>query len=360
MINANLLDLVGNTPIVNLKPFDENDFSNGDCSADIYAKLEYYNPTGSIKDRPAAYIIRHLLLSGEINKNSTIIESSSGNFGIALAAICKSEGIRFICVIDPNILSHNEFLLRQYGAEIVKVSERDDTGGYLKTRLQKIQELKEHNPDFVWINQYANPRNAMAHYYGTGMEIYKTFADQGLDYIFIAASSGGTIAGTSQILKEQFPQIKVIAVDVEGSVIFSDEPKKRYIPGMGSSIRPEQVKRAHIDQIIHVKEKDIIDGCMELMHHHSLFVGGSSGAVYVAMKQFIRSKEFVSSYIKPNYPDNKGSKNTQSCHPKMLMLFPDRGDRYTSTVYNEQWVKEHYVDNLTLESIIEENREIAL
>lgn len=337
MINANLLDLVGNTPVVNLKPNKDNKFCNDSCEADVYAKLEYYNPTGSIKDRPAAYIIRHLLLSGEINENSTIIESSSGNFGIALAAICKSEGIRFICVIDPNILNHNEFLLRQYGAEIVKVTERDDTGGYLKTRIQKIQELQEHNPDFIWINQYANPRNAMAHYYGTGMEIYKTFADQGLDYIFIAASSGGTIAGTSQILKEQFPHVQVVAVDVEGSVIFSDEAKKRYIPGMGSSIKPEQVKRAHIDKIMHVKEKDIIEGCMELMHHHSLFVGGSSGAVYVAVKQFIQSDEFRSSYEQPVYP---GEGNQP--HPKVLMLFPDRGDRYTSTVYNSNWVKEHY------------------
>jgi N-(2-amino-2-carboxyethyl)-L-glutamate synthase len=320
-INSNLLDLVGNTPVVKMKAYDASEFSD----VELFAKLEYYNPTGSTKDRPAAYIVRHLLLSGKLTRESTIIESSSGNFGIALAAICKSEGIRFICVVDPHLLPHNEFLLRQYGAEIIKVTARDDTGGYLKSRIRRIHELLEKFPEMIWLNQYANQMNALAHYYGTGMEIYKTFSDYGLDYVFIPVGSGGTVAGVSKLLKEQFPPIEVIAVDTVGSVIFGGEPKKRFIPGMGSSIRPELVERAQIDHVWRVEERDSIAACMELLDRYGLFVGGSSGAVYAAAKQFFAR---AAAQRRP----------AASGHKKAVLLFPDRGERYSTTVYSPEWV----------------------
>lgn len=330
-INANLLDLVGNTPVVSMRPHDKQELD----FVELYAKLEYYNPTGSIKDRPAAHIIRHLLLSGEIGQNSIIVESSSGNFGIALAAICRAENLKFICVVDPVILKHNEFLLVQYGAEIVKVTSKDDTGGYLKTRIKKVNEILEENPDAIWLNQYSNEKNAMAHYYGTGMEIYKTFADVGLDYVFVPVSSGGTICGVSKLLKEQFPKIEIIAVDAVGSVIFGKEPKQRYIPGMGASIQPELVKKAKIDHIVHVKESDAVLGCMQLLHDFGLFVGGSSGAAYMAAKQFFGLDETQKTLLnlsrENTYPSNKNK-------AKALLLFPDRGERYSSTIYNEEWV----------------------
>jgi cysteine synthase A len=293
-------------------------------SIDLYAKLESYNPTGSIKDRPAAHIIRHLLLSGKITKDTVIIESSSGNFGIALASICRAENLKFVCVIDPIILEHNEFLLAQYGAEIIKVSTKDDTGGYLKSRIKRINEFLKENPNAIWLNQYSNDRNAMSHYYGTGMEIYKDFADIGLDYVFVPVSSGGTIAGVSKILKEQFPNINIVAVDTVGSVIFSEVSKQRYIPGMGSSIQPELVKQAKIDHIVSVEELDIVSGCTQLLHDHGLFVGGSSGAVYMAAKQYFSNLR--------NCVSENGSR------VKCLLIFPDRGERYSSTIYNKQWV----------------------
>lgn len=334
MINSNLLDLVGNTPVISLKSLKNLEFPGFDA----FAKLESFNPTGSIKDRPAAYIIRKLLLKSRVDKSSTIIESSSGNFGIALAAICKAENIRFICVIDPNTLSHNEFLLKHYGAEIIKVKERDSTGGYLKTRIQKIKDILVDHPDYIWINQYANEDNAAAHYFGTGMEIYKTFADHGLDYVFISASSGGTISGVSKLLKEQFPQICIVAVDVEGSLIFSDQAKKRHIPGMGSSIKPELINQAKIDKVIKVSEKDVVIGCTELIENYGIFAGGSSGAVYVAAKKFVNSLSSDNMVEGTRYPQ---SGSLIHVRPNLLMIFPDRGERYISTIYNRDWVEEH-------------------
>lgn len=323
-INTGLLDLVGNTPVVRMKAYGGSD----PVGVDLFAKLEYYNPTGSTKDRPAAYIVRHLLLSGKLTRDSTVIESSSGNFGIALAAICKAEGIRFICVVDPHLLPHNEFLLRQYGAELIKVTVRDDTGGYLKSRIQRINELLEQYPEIIWLNQYANQMNAQAHYYGTGMEIYKTFSDFGLDYVFIPVGSGGTIAGVSKLLKEQFPPIQVIAVDAVGSVIFGGKPKRRFIPGMGSSIRPQLVENAQIDHVWPVEERDTVAACLELLDRYGLFVGGSSGATYAAAKQFFARSARV------NMRHSLAAGERQNA----LLLFPDRGERYSSTVYSPEWV----------------------
>jgi len=328
-INTDLLDLVGNTPIVNMKDRDRSNPEHSDV--ELFAKLEYYNPTGSIKDRPAAYILRHLQLRGTLTRNSTIIESSSGNFGIALAAICRALGMKFICVVDPALLPHNAFLLEQYGAEIVRVTERDDTGGYLKSRIKTVKSVLEKDPATIWINQYANQMNAEAHYYGTGMEIYKTFSDFGLDFVFVPVGSGGTIAGVSTLLKEQFPSITIVAVDTVGSVIFGGEPKRRYIPGMGSSIRPELVGRAKMDLVLRVEERDAIQGCMELVHRYGLFVGGSSGAVYFAAKQF-----FAGDSYRELTERNVGSKSHDA--KKALLIFPDKGERYNSTIYNPEWV----------------------
>ncbi|GAB4185349.1 MAG: 2,3-diaminopropionate biosynthesis protein SbnA [Wenzhouxiangellaceae bacterium] len=327
-INTGLLDLVGNTPVVRMRPHYGSKFTN----LELYAKLEYYNPTGSIKDRPAAYIIRHMMLRGEIQPGSTVIESSSGNFGIALAAVCRAEKIKFICVVDPGILPHNEFLLRQYGAQIVKITEKDDTGGYLKSRIRYIHDYIAKHPEVKWFNQYENEKNGLAHYYGTGLEIYKTFSDYGLDYVFIPVGSGGTVTGVSRLLKEQFPNIQIVAVDSDGSVIFNGPPKPRFIPGMGSSIRPKLLDNAHIDHVVTVKEQNAVKGCLEMLDHYSLFVGGSSGATYWAAKQFFGLCDEHGDALKSAPVIDLEAR-------KALLLLVDRGERYSSTVYNPEWVK---------------------
>lgn len=330
IIHSNILSLVGNTPTIELRQKQSGTLGQ----FNIFAKLEGYNPTGSIKDRPAAHVIRKLFLSKKIDRSSTIIESSSGNFGVALSAICRAEGLRFICVVDPNALESNLALMRMYGAELVYTKERDKTGGFLKSRMKRARELEHHIDGGLWINQYENQDNASSHYYGTGIEIYKQFADVGLQYAFIAVGSGGTVTGVSKALKSLFPDIHIVAVDITGSAIFGQPPKKRHIPGMGSSIRPPLIEYALIDEIIHVDEEDVIIACHDLVTSFGVFAGGSSGATYHAVKNYK-----YANLHELTYPKQMIKNQTK---PNAILLFPDRGDRYLSTIYSSEWITERF------------------
>src|SRR5260221_1167286 len=200
----------------------------------LFAKLEYVNPVGSIKDRAAYWILKRAAERGEINEETTVIESSSGNFASALAAFTRLVGLRFIPVIDPNISSAYESFLRRMCPTVVKVEDRDDTGGFLKTRLQMVKHLCDTTPNAFWTNQYGNLDAVDAHYELTAAEICADFAV--LDYAFIGVSTEGTIARVARRLKQRYPRVSVVAVDTEGSVIFRGAPGKRHIPGIGSSI----------------------------------------------------------------------------------------------------------------------------
>jgi len=283
----------------------------------LHAKLEYTNPFGSLKDRPAFWMLKSAVLSGEVTERTTLIESSSGNFANALSSYCQLLGLKFIPVIDPNIAGANEAYLRRICETVVKVEERDETGGYLKTRLNRVQELRSSLGDTYWPNQYGNPRVAEAHYRYTGEEICRAFKQ--LDYVFVGVSTGGTIAGVSQRLKERFPSVKVIAVDAQGSVIFGGPPKKRYIPGIGASMRADLVNRAIIDEVVSVPEVETVRACRELLFRHGLLVGGSSGSCYAAVKSLLPRMRSLSS------------------PPNVLFLCADKGGAYLDTVFNDQW-----------------------
>src|SRR5205814_8587777 len=192
----------------------------------LFAKLEYVNPVGSIKDRPAYWILKRAAERGDICDETTVIESSSGNFAAALAAFTHLVGLRFIPVIDPNISATYESFLRRMCPTVVKVEERDDTGGFLKTRLEKVKQLCASIPNAYWTNQYGNLDAMEAHYELTAGEICADF--DSLDYVFIGVSTAGTIAGMSLRLKERYPNVRIIAVDTKGSVIFGDQPRKRH------------------------------------------------------------------------------------------------------------------------------------
>lgn len=284
---------------------------------ELYTKLEYANLFGSVKDRAAIWILKSAIERGEITQGTTVIESSSGNFALALSAYCRFLSLKFIPVIDPNILPHNEALLRASCDWVEKVEVRDDSGGFLKTRLRRVEDIKRENKDIFWTNQYGNIDGAMGHYNLTGHEICNMFSE--LDYIFIGVSSGGTITGLSMRLKEAYPNIRVIAVDSVGSTIFGGPPKARYIPGIGASIVPQLLRHASIDDVVLVREVDAVLGCNELLHQHQLFVGGSSGSVYWGVKQYFANKSFLSK-------------------PKVLFLCADKGIAYQQTVYNPTWV----------------------
>lgn len=305
-----VFDLIGNTPT-----FEINDESNK-----IYLKFEGSNIFGSSKDRSAVYVLNKLLKEGTINKDTTIIESSSGNMGVALSAMCNTLGLKFICVIDPHISPINEYLIRSYGAEVIKVTEADENNSYLKTRLATVNKLENDIENSYWFNQYANPLVCEA-YEAIGREIMRDIPDA--DYVFVAVSSVGTIAGVSKAVKDVNPNTKVIGIDVFGSKVFDlDTHTKRYLSGIGSSIQSPNLAKAKIDEHLLIEEKIGVMGAHELLQKHLVFAGGSSGCTYAGIKQ----------YIKNNNLENK----------KIVGLLNDRGDRYITTIYSKEWCKEKF------------------
>lgn len=306
----NIFDNIGNTPI-----YEINDKKNK-----IYLKFEGANSFGSSKDRSAIYVLNKLYKEGKINKDTTIIESSSGNMGIALAATCKHLGNRFICVIDPHISPVNEMLIKNMGAETIKVTEADSNNSYLKTRLKVVQDLLNDIPNSYWFNQYGNPLVCEA-YEEIGREIVRDVKD--VDYVFVAVSSAGTIGGVSKAIKEYNPNIKVIAVDVLGSKVFDpNTSKKRFLSGIGSSIQSDNLSRAIKDDVILVDEKDGVKKCYELLQDELIFAGGSGGCVVAAIEEYVKEHNIEGA--------------------KIVGLLNDRGDRYFKTVYSKEWVKEKF------------------
>lgn len=250
--------------------------------------------------------------------DTTIIESSSGNFGIALSAFCKNMGLKFVAVIDPCILSMNEVLIKSFDAEIIKINVPDCNGGYLLNRIKKVREKVKEIENSYWINQYGNPYNAEAYYHTLGSEICNQI--EHIDYQFLGVSSGGTITGVSNKIKEESPNTRVIAVIVDGSVIFGNPPHKRYIPGIGSSMVPEILKKAKIDDVVVVDELTTIKMCRELLNKYFIFAGGSSGSTIAAIKKYFTGKEL-------NRKVN------------VVTVFADRGERYIDTIYSEEWCR---------------------
>lgn len=283
----------------------------------LYAKLEFLNGVGSIKDRPAFWILKRAIDRGEISSNTTVIESSSGNFACALATFCRMLKIKFIPVIDPNAPPVYEAYLRAYCERVVKVENCDDAGGYLKSRLQVVRTLLTEIHDSYWPNQYENPDGMAAHYHLTAAEICRALPQ--VDYVFIGVGSAGTLAGVSSRLKEHDPSIQIIAVDAEGSVIFGHQPKTRYISGLGSSISPPLLKHARIDEVIIVPERETILACRRLLDRHRLFVGGSTGTVYSAIQRYF------------------GADKLRNYRAKALLLCCDRGTAYLHNIFDPGW-----------------------
>jgi len=310
-VSDSIVSCVGKTPLVHLKRL----FAGS--GIDVYAKLELMNPGGSMKDRPARYIIEQGLKDGTIHKGTHLIESTSGNLGIAIAMIAKVYGLKFTCVVDPKITKTNLNIIKQLGATIEMVHEPDDQGGYLKTRIKRVKELLATTPGGYWINQYANQRNWQAYYHGTASEILEQL-DGTIDYLVMAVSTTGSILGTSRRIREKYPRVKIIAVDAVGSVIFGTPAAPRELPGIGSSRVPELFSREEIDEVVFVDDLESVSGCSDLLASEGIFAGGSSGSVIAAIKKKIASIPASS---------------------RVVTILPDRGERYLDSVYDESWVQ---------------------
>ncbi|MBL1285917.1 2,3-diaminopropionate biosynthesis protein SbnA [Streptomyces sp. For3] len=304
-----LLDDLPRTPVVRLPH----------PGLQLYAKMELENRTGSAKDRAAIWILREAVRRGDITRTTTVVESSSGNFALALASFLNELGVPFVPVLDPNVNAATERTLRRLCARVEKVTEPDGTGGYLLSRLARVSRLRAELTDVYWPNQYANVDGAHGHYELTARELLEDVGR--IDYLFVGVGTGATISGLSRRLGEEYPDATVVAVDVEGSAIFGAPAARRRIPGIGSSIRPPLIDGAWIEQVVVLSERDEVTGCRNLLRDHGIYAGGSTGCVYAAITRYFDGHE--------------------GPEPVVAFLCADSGNPYADTVYADQWVADH-------------------
>ena len=310
-----ILTTIGRTPLVPLQRlFDDAPFH-------LYAKLEAFNPAGSIKDRAALNVLVRAIERDEIGPGTTVVESSSGNMGIGLAQVCAYFGLRFICVVDAKTTRQNLALLHAYGAEVDLITEPDpDTGEFLEARLRRVQALRVTTPGAFWPNQYANLDNAHAHL-ATMREIVEVLGR--VDYVFCAVSTCGTLRGCSEYMRTHLLRTQMWAVDAVGSVIFEHTPHPRLLPGHGASRRPELLRRELVSRYTLATDLDCIRGCRRLLRREAILAGASSGAIVAAIEQ--RQHEIEKGAV-------------------CVAILPDRGERYLDTVFCDAWVRRHFAD----------------
>ncbi len=285
----------------------------------LYLKCEGFNFAGSIKLKAANEMVSAAVRAGTLREGTTLVESSSGNLGVALALVAASRGYRFLCVTDARCNLATRQLMEALGARVHVITEPDPQTGYLGARIRYVQQLCE-NDNHLWLNQYANPANWMAHYQSTGPEILKSFPE--VDVVFIGAGSTGTLMGCARYFKENKPGVRIVAVDSVGSVTFGTPAEPRMLPGLGTSVRPPLLDESVVDEVLHVAERDSVRACRTLVRHGYLF-GGSTGTVLSG----------ATDWLARNRPDGDLT---------AVAIAPDLGDRYLDTVYHDQWIADIY------------------
>ena len=301
-VYESLPELIGNTPILELK----RSGALWNTLAPIYAKLEYFNPLGSIKDRAALYMINAAIADGKIGENTVVIEPTSGNTGIGLAYICTTKGIRLILTMPENMSKERRSLLSALGAEIVLTPAWEGMNG----AVRKAQALHEENPDSFIPDQFGNPANVQAHVETTSQEILRDMDNQ-VDIFVSSVGTGGTLTGNGKVLKAVNPACRVIAVEPAASPLLSQGrfgPHK--IQGIGANFIPEILDQSLIDEIIAVTDDDAYAVSQEVARSEGLLVGISSGAALWAARELARR------------PENAGR--------KIVVILPDTGERYLS------------------------------
>ena len=303
MIYTNISELIGNTPLL----FPQNLLNSEDACARILCKLEYLNPAGSAKDRIAKTMIEDAETHGILKEETVIIEPTSGNTGIGLAAIAASKGYKVILTMPDTMSIERRKLLAAYGAEIVLT---DGSLG-MSGAIAKAEELAA-NAESAWIpSQFDNPANPLAHKLSTGVEIWND--TEGKVDIFVAGvGTGGTLSGVGEYLKSKNPEIKIVAVEPFSSPLLSEGRSGAHgLQGIGANFIPENLKRDIIDEIIAVKEEEAYEAGRKLARKEGILCGITSGAALHA------------ALVLAKRPENKGK--------TIVALLPDTGDRYLST-----------------------------
>jgi 2,3-diaminopropionate biosynthesis protein SbnA len=311
-----VLATIGGTPMVELVKLDPG------SPFRTFAKLESYNPGGSIKDRSALEMLHGRISDGTlVPGRSVVVESSSGNLGIGLAQICGYYGIRFICVVDPRTNRQNIAIMRAFGAEVEVVTDVDPgTCEYLPVRISRVRELVATIDNAYCPDQYSNLLNPWAHR-TTVREILTALP--GLDYLFCATSSCGTLRGCAEYIRAHHLPVTVVAVDALGSAIFGTPVGDRLIPGHGAAVRPSLYRDGLADVVVRVDDMETVAGCRRLAGREAIIAGGSSGAVVAALES-----------MRASIPAGA----------VCALVFPDRGERYLDTIYDDEWVASHFGD----------------
>lgn len=318
MIFEDLLDVIGNTPLLKLHKITKQlDFT-------VFAKLEFLNPSGSIKDRIAKYMISKAEKEGRLKKGDTIIESSAGNMALSLAVVAIQKGYKVKVVVRDTISKEKLRMIHSLGAETIKADSTlppESPNSYNNLAANLAKELK----GVYFTDQHNNRENNHTHYTTTGPEIWNQMAGE-IDYFVAGMGTGGTIGGVGKYLKEKNPQIKVIAVDIEGSV-YTDyfktakliKPKPYLLEGLGDEFIIGCNDFDVLDEIIQVSDDDAFFYTRKLCKEEGILAGGSSGAVISAIMKYSK-----------NIPKNS----------RVVTIFPDSAFRYVSTIFNEEWLKE--------------------
>ena len=287
--------LIGNTPLVKLNHIDLPDKVN------LYAKLELYNPSGSVKDRIGKYMIEDAEKRGILKKGGTIVEATAGNTGLGIAFAALNKGYRIIFVVPTKFSEEKQTLLRALGAEIINTPRE---GGMLGA-WDKAEEIRRSIPGAVTLEQFKNQANPRAHYETTGKEIYDDLNGE-IDYLVAGAGSGGTYSGVVKYLKEQNKDITGVLADPVGSTMGGGEHGDYNIEGIGNDFIADTMDMSLVDRVVKMTDAEAFDGARELASREGIFAGSSSGAALAAAKKLV----------------NSGARGN------IVIILPDRGDRY--------------------------------
>lgn len=302
MIKQNITELIGKTPLVELKKYEEY----VGAKANIIAKLEYLNPAGSIKDRVALSIVEDYEERGLLREGSTIIEPTSGNTGIGLAMVCAYKGYHLIIMMPSTMSKERIDLMKAYGAEVILT---DGKKG-MKGAIEKANELHETIPDSIIAGQFENSANPLAHYKTTGPEIYKD-SEGKIDILVAGIGTGGTISGIGKYLKEQNENIEIVGVEpFDSPVLTKGTSGPHKLQGIGAGFVPDTLDRDVYDRVVTVKTEEAYDTLKNLAKLEGIFVGVSSGAALYAASLLAKEEE------------NRGK--------NIVVILPDGGNRYLS------------------------------
>lgn len=303
MLFKNASELIGNTPLVELTNI-EKQYS---LKAKLYAKVEYFNPTGSVKDRIALSMINDAFDKGLINENSVLIEPTSGNTGIGIAALCAMKNIKCILVMPESMSIERRKLLSIYGAKLVLTEAKEGMGGSIK----KAKELEKTIPNAVILGQFDNEANPRIHYLTTGKEIYNDLNGK-IDLFIAGIGTGGTISGTGKYLKEKIKDVKIIGVEPLSSPVISQNKKGSHkIQGIGAGFIPSTLNLEVVDKVETCSDEDAFTFARIVPSIEGMLVGISSGASLKVAIEYAKKEE--------------------NANKNIVVLFPDSGDRYLST-----------------------------